>query len=261
LCVLFEAGPSRFAIEATSVVEVAPADPNGKTIRGTLELKDLSVMFGGPAEERPGVGLILDVSPTFAARIRKVVEVADVSRMPFFHLPPALGELMAVVVRGALLFGERLYLELIAEALPQRAGAKMAAPPRPVYVADQAPERALIFESQGRFFGVALPLVSQIIPTGSGLCALPAPGGPVAGLHAHAQALWPIYSAPALIGAKAAPEELLVLTELAGQNVALAAQRVLGVHGNFQPATVRGEFQAPGLPAPALFLDLQHMFS
>ena len=83
----------------------------------------------------------------------------------------------------------------------------------------------------------------------------------MAGLHAHAQALWPIYSAPALIGAKAAPEELLVLTELAGQNVALAAQRVLGVHGNFQPAAVRGEFQAPGLPAPALFLDLQHMFS
>jgi hypothetical protein len=248
-------------MEATSVVEVAPPVPSGRSIRGTLELKDLSVMFGGPPEERPGLGLVLDVSPTFAARIRRVVEVADVSRAPFFHLPPALGELMAIVVRGAVLFGERLYLELIAEALPQRAGARMAAPPRPVYVGDQAPDRALIFESQSRLFGVALSLVSQIIPTGPGLCALPAPGGPVAGLHAHAQVLWPIYSAPALLGAPPACEELLVLTELAGQNVAHTAQLVLGVHGGFQAATARGEFQAPGLPAPALFLDLQHMFS
>jgi chemotaxis signal transduction protein len=259
--VLFEAGTSRFAVEATSVLEVAPPDPNGRSIRGTLELNDLSVVFGGPEEERPGLGLVLDVSPTLAARIRRVVEVADVSKAPFFHVPSLLGELMATAVRGALVFGGRLYLELIAEALPRRAGPPMAAPARPIYVGEQPPESALVFESQGRLFGVALPLVSQIIPSEDGFCPLPAPGGPVAGLHAHAQILWPVYSAPALLGAPARREELLILTELAGQNVALCAQRVLGLHKNFSPGDVRGEFHAAGLDQQVLFLDLQHMFS
>jgi chemotaxis signal transduction protein len=261
LCVLFEAGASRFAIEATSVVEVAPPDPNGRSIRGTLELNDLSSLIGGPPEERPGLGLVLDVSPTLAARIRRVVEVADVSKAPFFHVPSALGELMATAVRGALVFGGRIYLELIAEALPRRPGTRMSAPPRPVYVSEQPPERALVFESQGRLFGVPLQFVSQIIPADDGYCPLPAAGGPVGGLHAHAQILWPIYSAPALLGAEVQREELLILTELAGQNVALFAQRALGVHAGFSPGEVRGEFRAPGLESRVLFLDLQHMFS
>ena len=56
-------------------------------------------------------------------------------------------------------------------------------------------------------------------------------------------------------------EELLVLAELAGQNLGLCAARVLGVHQRFSGAAVRGEFSAPGLPGPVLFLDLQRMFS
>jgi chemotaxis signal transduction protein len=261
LCVLFEAGATRYAVEATSVVEVAPPDPDGKSIRGTLELKDLSLLLGGSEEERPGMGLVLDVSPTLAARIKRVVEVADVSRSPFFHLPTALGEGMAGVVRGALVHQDKLYLELVAEALGRAPGARMEVPPRPIIVWERTPDRALVFESQDRLFGVPLPLVSQIAPTGDACCPLPGPASAVAALHPHAQALWPIYSAPGLLGGPALTEGLIILTELAGQNVALAARRVLGVHEPFSPSEVKGEFRAPGLPRPALFLDLQRMFS
>jgi hypothetical protein len=259
--VLFESGACRFAVEATSVIEVASPDPSGRSIRGALELKDLSSLLGGGPEDRPGMGLILDVSPTLAVRIRRVVEVADVSHAPFFHLPTSLGDRMPVVFRGALLHADRVYLELVAEALQRGPGTAMAAPARPVFVWEQPPERALVFESQGRLFGIPLPFVSQVVPSQEAACALPAPGGPVAALHPHEGALWPVYSAPALLGAEPQREALLVLAELAGQNVALAASRVLGVQAGFSATNVRGEFRAPGLPRPALFLDLQRMFS
>jgi chemotaxis signal transduction protein len=261
LCLLFEAGQTHFAIDATSVLEVATPDLSDKRIRGTLELRDLTELFGAPAEVRPGMGLVLDVSPTLAVRIRRVVEVVDVSRDPFFHLPPALGELLSLVVRGALLHADTLYLELIPEALPRASNPRLAPPGRPIYLCEQPPERALVVESQGKLFGIPLPFVSQIIPSARASCPLPAPGGPVAGLEAHGQALWPVYSVPALLGNPATAEKLSVLTELAGQNVALCAQRALGVHAGFVAESAHGEYRAKGLPTPVLFLDFQRMFS
>ncbi|HLL55634.1 MAG TPA: defective in fruiting DifE, partial [Myxococcaceae bacterium] len=70
LCLLFEAANGRFAVEATSVTEVAPPDANGVSIRGYLELTDLSLLLGGEAETRPGTGVVLDVSPTLAVRVK-----------------------------------------------------------------------------------------------------------------------------------------------------------------------------------------------
>lgn len=261
LCLLFEAGSGRFAVEATSVMEVSPPDESGQTIRGLTELQDLSVLLGGAAEERPGVGVVLDTSPTFAVRVKRVLEVADVARSPLFMLPPNLGEALALVVRGAIFHGERLFLELSADALPRKPHALGAATARPIYPADHVPDRALVFESQGRLFGVPLGFVSQVVTTTDAFCPLPSPMGAVAGLLPHAQVLWPVYSAPGLMGGQARREELVVLTELAGQNVGLAAQRVLGVMQGFTSGAARGELECRGLSAPALFLDLQRMFS
>lgn len=266
LCLLFEAGRTRFAIEATSVVEVAPPDPEGKSIRGLLELKDLSVLLGGQPEIRPGMAIVLDVSPTLALRVRGILEVADAARAQTFQLPQGLGEGLAIAVRGALFHNGGLYLELAPDGLCQRAAAQAAGAPvefpvRPVFVAEEPPDRALVFESQGRLFGIALSLVSQIVSSSSAFCPLPSTPSPIAGLFPHLQSLWPITSAPALLGAQAEPEPLFLLTELAGQSVGLCAARVLGVHQGFSAADQRGEFIAPGLPRPALFLDLQRMFS
>jgi chemotaxis signal transduction protein len=262
LCLLVEAGETRYAIEATSVMEVALPGSDGTSLRGMLEVKDLSALLGGSPESVPGMVVVLDVSPTLAVRVRSVVEVADVAHTPLFLLPTGLVDTLAPLSRGAILHKDRLYLELIAESLPQRIVPRSSPPPsRPVHLMESAPERALVFESQGRLFGLPLALVSQVVTRGEAFSMLPVQGGAVAGLFPHAQVLWPIYSAPAMLGAPAQVEAFFVLTEMAGLNVGLCATRVLGVLQRFEPAEGRGEFTAPGLPGPVLFLDLQRMFS
>ncbi|NMO14101.1 defective in fruiting DifE [Pyxidicoccus fallax] len=262
LCLLVEAGETRYAVEATSVMEVAMPGANGSSLRGVLEVKDLSALLGGLPEEGPGMVVVLDVSPTLAVRVRSVVEVADVARAPFFLLPPGLADSLAPLSRGAVLHKERLYLELIAEALPHRVGPRAApAALRPVHWAESTPDKALVFESQGRLFGVPLGFVSQVISRGEAFSVLPVQSGPVAGIFPHAQVLWPICSVPALLGSPPVPEALFILTELAGRNVGLTATRVLGVLQHFEPETTIGAFRAPGLTGSVLFLDLQRMFS
>jgi len=261
LCLLFEAGESRFAVEATAVAEVASPDEDGRSIRGHMELSDLSLALSGPPEVRPGMGVVLDVSPPLAVRVRRIVEVADVARDPFFMLPPGVGVGLAALVRGVILHGGKLYLELIAEALPRLASQRPSAPPRTVLLLEAPPERGLVFESQGVLYGLPLGVVSQVVPWSEAFCALPSRRGPALGLFPHAQALWPVYSLAGLLGGVGEPEPLLVLSELAGQSMGLGASRMLGVHRDFRRAESRGEFEASGLPRGALFLDLQRMFS
>jgi chemotaxis signal transduction protein len=266
LCLLFEAGQSRYAVEATRVLEVAPPDPRAEDrLRGGLELMDLSRLLGGAPEVRPGMAVVLDVSPTLAIRVKGVLEVADLARAPTFQLPTSLGDGLALLVRGTALHKDQLYLELVADALPSRPEGltfSIAAPHRPVYTLDQPPEKALIFESQSRLYGVPLAFVSQVVASNASFCPMPGPsGGPVAGLFPHAQFLWPIFSAPGLLGASARREELFVLTDLAGHQLGLCASRVLGVHGSLRRGEGNGELLGPTLPAPAIFLDLQRMFS
>lgn len=262
LCLLFKSGACRFAVEATSVVEVASPDANGLAIRGVLELVDLSILLGGGPEVHPGIGVILDTSPTLAVRVRRVVEVADVAQDPFFMLPPSLAEALGLLVRGALLHGGQLYLELIAEALTRPPILPpSAALERSIHRSEQPPERGLLFESGGRLFGIPLGFVSQVVAAHQAFCPLPAPGGAVVGMFPHAQVLWPIYSVPGLLGRPARREELFILAELAGLNVGINASRVVGVHQGFSPGNEAGEFVCSGLDRPALFLDLQRMFS
>lgn len=263
LCLLCEAGDVRYAIEATAVLEVASPDPGGERIRGSLTLKDLSSLLGGAPEGRPGVAVVLDVSPTLATRVKRVIEVADVARDPLFQLPQGVSSALAAATRGAVLHGGRVHLELVADALPARLAdaLPMGSPPRPVYLLDEPPDRALVFCSEGKLYGVPLAFVSQVVSATDAFCPLPCREGPVAGLFPHAQVLWPVYSAAGLLGAPARAEELVLLAELAGQNVGLSAQRVAGVHQGFRATDNRGEFFAESLGEPALFLDLQRMFS
>jgi len=116
-CLLFEAGPARYAIEATRVVEVAPPDADRPAVRGVFPLEDLSVLMGGGPEQRPGLAVVLDSSPTRAVRVREGAEVADVSGDPHFQLTHDLGLRIGELVRGALFHHGRLYLELRPEAV------------------------------------------------------------------------------------------------------------------------------------------------
>ena len=205
--------------------------------------------------------VVFDVSPTLAVRVRSIVEVVDVSPAPHYLLPSGLGGGLAALSRSALLHKDRLYLELNADALPQQAGGTSPPPAHPVHLTASPPERSLVFESQGRLFGVPLTLVSQVVMRGPSFSTLPGRGGAVAGVMPHGQRLWPIYSAPALLGGHARAEEFLVLTEVQGHPLGLCASRMLGVHPRFEPSGEPGEFSAPGLPTTVLFADLGRMFS
>ena len=248
-------------MEATAVSEVAAPDEDGRALRGALELRDLTSLLGAEPEERPGMAVVLDVSPTLAIRVRRVREVVDVARDRHFGMPPALGEAMAFVTRGAILHQDQLFFELKPEAIPHEPFRRVAPPPRTVYLLDRPPDRALIFESQGVLFGMPLALVSQIVGASDSFLRMPVATGPVAGVFPHAQSLWPVFSAPALLGGQAAREELIVLAELAGEAAGLSASRVVGVVSAFEPTEGRGEFTARGGDRAILFLDLQRMFS
>lgn len=261
LCLLLEAGESRYAIEATAIAEVSPPDASGQTLRGIFELHDLSRLLGGAPELRPGMAVVLDVSPTLAVRVRKVVEVADVALAPWFNIPPGVGTALLRLLRGALVHKDRLYLELNPEAL---GAAQTPAPTLDVPSAVPlvvAPPRALVFESQGKLFGIPLAWVLQVVPAQEAFCPLDGVRGPVAGLLAHGQALWPVFSVPALLGGESHRETLFILAELAGQHVAICAARVLGVQAGLVEGTAPGEFQTQPGGVPALFLDFQQIFS
>src|SRR5690242_18552069 len=119
----------RFAVEATSVTEVAVANSENDSLRGLVELKELSALLSGEPEERPGMAVVLDVSPTLALRVRRVFEVADVARAPLFRLPQGVDPSFTVFTRGALLFSGQLYLELSPEALPHLGQTRPPVPP------------------------------------------------------------------------------------------------------------------------------------
>lgn len=230
LALLFEAGPARYALEASRVLEVTPPDPDAEraTVRGVFPLEDLSTLMGGAPERRPGLAVLLDTSPTLAVRVREGAEVADVAGAPHFQLTRDLAQRIGTLVRGALQHQGRLYLELRAEALGQTCMLPTPAP-RIVTWIDSPQGPALLFESGSSTFGVPLTHVLQISPVLAAFCPFPVPGGVIAGLLAHAGALWPVYGLPAFLGEPLAVESQVVLLELDGIQVAVCASRVLGI--------------------------------
>jgi chemotaxis signal transduction protein len=242
LCLLFEAGPARYAIEATRVAEVAPPDADRPSVRGIFQLEDLSVLMGGAPERRPGLAVVLDVSPTRAVRVREGAEVADVGGSPHFQLTRDLSARLGEVVRGALLHAGRLYLELRAEALGL-SRVSPAPPPRIVtWLEAEDGQPMLVFQSGPSLFALPLSQVLHVSAVGPAFCPFPVPGGVVAGVLAHGQALWPVYALPAFLGGSLAVEPQVVLAELAGMQVALCASRVLGVEHRLTPGAVPGEW-------------------
>ena len=102
----------------------------------------------------------------------------------------------------------------------------------------------LLFQSGESLFALPLSQVLQVSTVGPAFCPFPVPGGVVAGMLAHGQALWPVYALPVFFGGLLAVEPHVVLAELAGMQVALCASRVLGVESRFTRGTAPGEWYA-----------------
>jgi len=261
LCVFFEAGPARYCVEATSVLEIGSAPREADTLHGVHALRDLSQLFGGDPEQRPGFALVFDVSPTLAVRIKRVIDVADAARAPFFLLPPGLGDSLALMIRGAVLRADQLYLELAAEMLSPRHLDPPALPQRRLCFSKASAEKVLVFETEGRLYGMPLGFVSQIVPQGEGFCRLPFRKAPVVGLLPHAQSLWPVYSIAGMAGERASPEKFIILAEIAGRSLGICAARAVGVRANFEATSTPGEFVSRDVEVPVCLLDLEGMFA
>lgn len=261
LCLLFVSAGARYAIEATSVTEVATPGPNPDNVRGSLEIRDLSRIFWGGAEVRPGTALVLDTSPTLAVRVEKVLGVFDLSACPVFLLPPAFDGLAELPARGVVLYQGTLYVELDADRISALQGRELPRRSRASAVLEAPPDQALVFESEGGRWGLSLGLVTQVVPSTGTLWRIPWNAGALGGFFLHGQVLWGIYSLPALVGRNAVVEEHLVLAELAGHSVAISARRVLGIFRGFSPGAQPGNFLPARGEEEVVFLDLQRMFS
>lgn len=220
LCVFLEAGRTRYAIEATSVVEVARAGGDEETLRGHLAIRDLSVLLGGDPEARPGTVVLLDTTPSVAARTRRVEGVFDAAPHLVLPLPPRLLHLVAPVVRHGLVSEAGLVFELEAAEVPRglpRQAKKLE------LVTTAAPGPFLVFDSGPLHLALPLADVSQVASKGPMFNAAPGVGAFV-GVLMHEQRLVPVFS---LTGTEA--EALLVVIELASGPVALSASRAHGV--------------------------------
>ncbi|MDX2013941.1 MAG: defective in fruiting DifE [Myxococcaceae bacterium] len=220
LCVFFEAGRTRYALEATSVLEVARPQGDDETFRGHLGIRDLSELVGGGPEVRPGTVVVLDTSPTVAARTLRVDGVFDVSGHLALPLSSRLVPLLAPVVKQGLVSEAGLSFELdvaqLVRGLPR--------PQKRLEVATgEAKGPCLVFDSGARRFAVGLSDVSQV--ASRGVMFNPAPGvGSFLGVLMHQQRLVPAFS---LTSDEA--EALLVVVELASGPVAVSASRAHGV--------------------------------
>ncbi|MBS1153856.1 MAG: hypothetical protein H6Q89_5554 [Myxococcaceae bacterium] len=226
LCLLIDAGPSRFAVPATSVLEVAVPDVGGATLRGHHPLVDLSALLGGPPEQRPGTAVLLDTSPTLALRVRSVRGVQDVANCPWLHVPRRIGPSVEPAVRGLIDIAGELFLELDVEALAPG----VRAPPQLKVVDPFGPplSRALVFETGGRLLGLPLASVAQVVGLGPRFCPLVTQTA-AAGVILHQQQAWPVFSLPGLLGEPISSEPLVVLTEIGSDGVGFTAARALGV--------------------------------
>ncbi|MGI5864540.1 MAG: chemotaxis protein CheW [Myxococcales bacterium] len=240
LALIFRGASTRWALPASSVLEVAPPPEPGQqgtaTRRG-LVTEDFSELLGERSERGPGaVTLVLDHAPPRALLVDAVEGVADLAPAPFFLLPAAIQAPAGALIRGAVLLGSGLVLEIdpqqLAElqprppAQPALAGLREAEPAEP-------PARALVFEAgDGELVGTALSLVTGVLRV-AGLCRVPrAPLGHLGLLH-HERSLLPIYDLALLSGRTPTGGDLAVALDVGSSAVAVAARRVLGVVEGF----------------------------
>jgi hypothetical protein len=220
LSVFFEAGKTRFAVEAVSVSEVARPDAGEETLRGHLILRDLSALLGGAGEQRPGTAIVLDTSPTTAIRVREVEGVFDTSTDPHFSLPGRMIPLLGPAVRGAWVHEGRLVFELEPESAVRGLGGKgwsLAVCTLPVVTTP-----CLVCDAGARSFALPLPRVLQVVPKGPHFN--PAPGeGAFQGAIVHQQVVCPIFS---LTGES---EPFIVLVEAKGEVMGISVTRADGV--------------------------------
>ncbi len=235
LALVFRGAGTRWALPAEVVREVGPAPAEAGERRSGLPVEIFSELFGERyAPEPKSVTLVVDAGPARALVVEGVDEVADLAAAPFFGLPPTTSGPTCALLRGVVLHGGRLVLELLPDKLCQFATPAPSPPPRAVQGRPgDVPTKALVFEAgEGDLLGVALPFVTGVVRAGQP-CRLPLSGVGHVGLIHHERSILPLYDLSLRLGRAPTRPDLAVTLDVSGAAIAAASSHVLGVVEGF----------------------------
>lgn len=239
LHLFFEAGRTRYAIEAVAVAEVARPGRGVETLRGHLPLQDLSELLGGEREVDSAAAVVIDASQTVAVRVRDVGGVFDTSGDAVLPLSGRLIPLVSPAIRGAFLHEDALVFELDADGVGRGLPRQLK---RPELAQKDASGPCLVFESGGQRLAVSLERVRHVVQKGRSFNAAPGAGA-FCGVVAHLQHLCPVFRL-----SDGGPEPLIVLVEVRGELMGVCAAQAEGV-------------KVGEALTGAMVLDVEQMFS
>ncbi|MFN7132172.1 MAG: chemotaxis protein CheW [Myxococcales bacterium] len=260
---VFSAGGTRLSVPATAVLEVAEGGLLPGSVHNGLPVEPLAAVLGLPPDAPGGVTLVLDSAPPRAFYVGRVEEVADLASATHLNLPSGAETRAAHLLRGAVLLGERVVLELAPEPLAEFTTLPPAAPPPPPGEGrwdGPPPARALVFTTAGgRLLGVSLQVVIKILAAPQ-LCRLPYPRHGLAGILAHERTLLPVFDPAELLSGAPAGGAFAIAIDAGGIALGALAHEVKGVVSGFsegsRPVPGGVEFDAPDGSA-VLFPDVE----
>lgn len=240
LCVFFSAGATRYALDAVRVLEVARATEDGTLqLSRHLPARDLSLLLGGEEEPRVAAGVVVDVSPTLALRVKQVEGVFDCTGLPRWPVHGRLVPLLAPAIAAALEYEGRLVFELDADGAARGLPRQL----KPLERHYRVEPSALVFTVQGERLALPLSHVVQVIEAGTFFNRAPNAGS-FLGVAVHRAQLCPVFT----VGPLGLVQPFVVLFELGGELLGLSASQVEGVRSG---AALAG----------ASVLDVARMFS
>ena len=240
LCVFFAAGATRYALDAVRVLEVARAAEDGTLqLSRHLPVRDLSLLLGGEEEPHVAAGVVMDVSPTLALRVKQVDGVFDCTGLPRWPVQGRLVRLLAPAIGAALEYEGRLVFELDADGAARGLPRQL----KPLERHLRTDPSALVFFVQGERLAIPLHHVVQVIEANA--CFNRAPNaGSFLGVAVHRAQLCPVFT----VGPLGLVQPFVVLFEVNGDLLGLSASQVEGVRSG---AALAG----------ASILDVGRMFS
>lgn len=221
LCVFFGAGATRYALDAVRVLEVARVNDEGALqLSQHLPVRDLSLILGGDAEARVGAGVVLDVSPTLALRVKQVDGVFDCTGLPRWAVQGRLVPLLAPAIAAAIEYEGRLVFELDADGAARGLPRQL----KPLERHHRTESSALVFMVQGERLAIPLHHVVQVIEAGAQFNRAPNAGS-FLGVAVHRGQLCPVFT----VGPLGLVQPFVVLFEVGGDLLGLSASQVEGV--------------------------------
>ena len=217
----FSAAATRYALDAVRVLEVARATEEGTLqLSQHLPVRDLSLLLGGEEEPHVAAGVVMDVSPTLALRVKQVEGVFDCTSLPRWPVQGRLVPLLAPAIASAMEYEGRLVFELDADGAARGLPRQL----KPLERHHRTDPSALVFTVQGERLAIPLHHIVQVIEAGAQFNRAPNAGS-FLGVALHRGELCPVFT----VGPLGLVQPFVVLFEVGGDLLGLSASQVEGV--------------------------------